>query len=57
MQKRHDVYLDLAAIALRNVLAHGYAALDHVRVYKAASTGAPALLSVIQHLLSEFPET
>jgi uncharacterized protein with HEPN domain len=44
-------------IAFRNVLAHGYAALDHVRVYKAAATSAPALLSVIEDLLSEFPET
>ena len=42
-------------VAFRNVLAHGYAALDHRRVYDAATTKVAALIAAIQVLLDEFP--
>ena len=43
-------------VAFRNVLAHGYATLDHGRVYQIAVHRAAALLRVLQALLAEFPE-
>jgi uncharacterized protein with HEPN domain len=43
-------------VAFRNVLAHGYATLDHRRVYEIASTRAGELLKVLEALLAEFPE-
>jgi uncharacterized protein with HEPN domain len=43
-------------VAFRNVLAHGYATLDHRRVHDAASTKVAALTRVLQQLLSELPE-
>lgn len=42
-------------VAFRNVLAHGYAALDHRRVYDAATTKVTALTATIRVLLDEFP--
>ena len=44
-------------VAFRNVLAHGYATLDHAKVYEAATTDAPALLKSLEQLLVEFPDT
>lgn len=44
-------------VAFRNVLAHGYASLDHAKVYEAATTDAPTLLCVVEELLTEFPDT
>jgi uncharacterized protein with HEPN domain len=38
------------------VLAHGYAALDHKRVYEVATLKAPELLKTLQSLLGEFPD-
>jgi uncharacterized protein with HEPN domain len=43
-------------VAFRNVLAHGYASLDHQRVFEAAHLKAPILLQALEQLLSEFPE-
>ena len=43
-------------VAFRNVLAHGYASLDHQRVFEAAQIRAPALLHALEELLAEFPE-
>jgi uncharacterized protein with HEPN domain len=43
-------------VAFRNVLAHGYASLDHTRVYDAAALKAPQLLHTLEQLLSEFPD-
>lgn len=43
-------------VAFRNVLAHGYATLDHRRVHDAATTKVAALIEVIRQLLDEFPE-
>ena len=43
-------------VAFRNVLAHGYATLDHRRVYEIASTRAGELLRVLEELLSQMPE-
>ncbi len=43
-------------VAFRNVLAHGYATLDHRRVYDIASTRVEELTSVLERLLAEFPE-
>jgi uncharacterized protein YutE (UPF0331/DUF86 family) len=44
-------------VAFRNVRAHGYAVLDHTKVYEAGTIKAPGLLSVIERLLAEFPES
>ncbi|MGB9330080.1 MAG: DUF86 domain-containing protein [Steroidobacteraceae bacterium] len=43
-------------VAFRNVLAHGYATLDHRRVYDIASTRVEELRAVLERLLTEFPE-
>ena len=40
----------------RYLLAHGYAALDHRRVYEIASERAGELLVTIERLLEEFPD-
>jgi uncharacterized protein with HEPN domain len=42
-------------VAFRNVLAHGYATLDHRRVYDAATTKVRVLMAAIGDLLDEFP--
>jgi uncharacterized protein with HEPN domain len=42
-------------VAFRNVLAHGYATLDHRRVYDIASMRTGALLSVLEALLLQMP--
>ena len=44
-------------VAFRNVLAHGYAVLDHRKVYEAATEKAPQLLKTIEQLLAELPES
>jgi uncharacterized protein with HEPN domain len=43
-------------VAFRNVLAHGYAALDHRRVYEVAARRAGELEAVLTALLAEMPE-
>jgi uncharacterized protein with HEPN domain len=43
-------------VDFRNVLAHGYATLDHRRVYDIASTRTDELVRVLDQLLAEFPE-
>jgi uncharacterized protein with HEPN domain len=43
-------------VGFRNVLAHGYATLDHTRVYQTAAVEAPTLLQTLEKLLEEFPE-
>ncbi len=43
-------------VGFRNVLAHGYATLDHKRVYEAATLKAPELLKTLESLLAEFPD-
>ena len=43
-------------VAFRNVLAHGYATLDHRRVYEIASSRAGELLKTLDTLLSQLPE-
>jgi uncharacterized protein with HEPN domain len=43
-------------VAFRNVLAHGYATLDHRRVYDAATNKVDALIQTLDTLLREFPE-
>ncbi len=40
-------------VAFRNVLAHGYATLDHRRVFDIAATRTGALLSVPEALLTK----
>jgi uncharacterized protein with HEPN domain len=42
-------------IGFRNILAHGYAELDHNKVYNIAITDAPALLRAVQDALKAFP--
>jgi hypothetical protein len=51
-----DATVDDLIVAFRNVLAHGYATLDHTRVYEAASLKAPELLRFLEQLLVEYPE-
>lgn len=43
-------------VAFRNVLAHGYATLDHKRVYDVAANRVAELGSVLDRLLAEMPE-
>ena len=43
-------------VAFRNVLAHGYATLDHRRVYEIASSRAGELFNILETLLSQMPE-
>lgn len=42
-------------VAFRNVLAHGYASIDHKRVFDAATNKVPNLMLTIANLLDEFP--
>ncbi|MEO7453284.1 MAG: HepT-like ribonuclease domain-containing protein [Fimbriimonadales bacterium] len=42
-------------VAFRNLLAHGYFALDHRRVYDIATTSLPALLADVEEALKRFP--
>ena len=42
-------------IGFRNILAHGYAELDHNKVYDIAISHAPALLTAVREALKEFP--
>jgi uncharacterized protein with HEPN domain len=44
-------------VAFRNVLAHGYATLDHRRVYEIATSRVDTLSGVLQELLSQWPES
>jgi uncharacterized protein with HEPN domain len=43
-------------VGFRNVLAHGYATLDHRRVYEIASARAVELLQALEALLAKMPE-
>jgi uncharacterized protein with HEPN domain len=43
-------------VAFRNVLARGYATLNHRLVYEIASTRAVELLNTLEDLLSQMPE-
>jgi uncharacterized protein with HEPN domain len=43
-------------VAFRNVLAHGYAVLDHRRVYDIATTRVAELSATLERLLAELPE-
>jgi uncharacterized protein with HEPN domain len=43
-------------VAFRNVLAHGYAVLDHRKVYEIASQRSDELLTILERLLAELPE-
>src|SRR5438874_12303104 len=43
-------------VAFRNVLAHGYATLDHRRVYGIATTRVSELTSVLEKMLAQMPE-
>jgi uncharacterized protein with HEPN domain len=44
-----------AIIGFRNILAHGYAELDHNKVYDIAITYAPELLVAVREALKDFP--
>jgi uncharacterized protein with HEPN domain len=43
-------------IGFRNILAHGYAEIDHNKVYDIAVRHAPDLLAAVRYALKEFPE-
>lgn len=43
-------------VGFRNVLAHGYATLNHRRVYEIASARAAELMKAIEELLAMMPE-
>jgi uncharacterized protein with HEPN domain len=43
-------------VGFRNVLAHGYATLNHRRVYEIASARAVELLKAIDELVAKMPE-
>jgi len=44
-------------VAFRNVRAHGYATLDHSKVYEAATFHTIELTQSLESLLNEFPDT
>jgi uncharacterized protein with HEPN domain len=43
-------------IGFRNILAHGYAEVDHNKVYDIAVRHAPDLLAAVREAIKEFPE-
>lgn len=43
-------------IGFRNILAHGYAEIDHAKVYAIAIQRAPELLLAVQRALKDFPD-
>ena len=43
-------------IGFRNILAHGYAEVDHNKVYDIAVRHAPDLLAAVKDALKNFPE-
>jgi uncharacterized protein YutE (UPF0331/DUF86 family) len=43
-------------IGFRNILAHGYAELDHNKVYSIDIAHAPQLLLAVQKALKAFPD-
>jgi uncharacterized protein with HEPN domain len=43
-------------VGFRNVLAHGYATLNHRRVFEIASARAAELLKVLEEMLAKMPE-
>ena len=43
-------------MAFRNVLAHGYATMDHRRVYDAATNKVGELAIRLSELLREYPD-
>jgi len=43
-------------IGFRNILAHGYAEIDHNKVYDIAVKHAPDLLAAVRDALKAFPE-
>ena len=45
-----------AIIGFRNILAHGYAELDHNKVYDIAVRHAPELLVAVRSALKAFPD-
>ena len=57
-----NVYPDIAAnlpetrqiIGFRNLLAHGYFALDHRRVYDIAQESLPPLLEAVELVIGEY---
>lgn len=42
-------------VGFRNVLTHGYFALDHRRVYDIATSSLPELLAEAESVLGRFP--
>jgi uncharacterized protein with HEPN domain len=42
-------------VGFRNLLAHGYFALDHRRVFDIANSALPNLLKKVEELLRDFP--
>lgn len=44
-------------VGLRNVIAHGYFALDHEILWDVVETHLPALKDQIQRILGEWPDT
>jgi uncharacterized protein with HEPN domain len=43
-------------IGFRNILAHGYAELDHNKIYDIAARHAPELLAAAREALKAFPD-
>lgn len=43
-------------VGFRNILAHGYAELDHAKVYAIATSDAPELLHAVRAALKDFPD-
>jgi uncharacterized protein YutE (UPF0331/DUF86 family) len=54
LRRRSPNYRDV--IGFSNILAHGYAEIDHNKVYDIAVRHAPQLLAAVRDALKEFPD-
>ena len=45
-----------AIVGFRNILVHGYAELNHNKVYDIAVTHAPELLAAVRNAIKAFPD-
>ena len=52
LARRIPDYRDI--IAFRNLLIHGYATIEHARVWKIAQSSLPGLRATVKALLQEF---
>lgn len=52
----HEIPHARDIVGFRNILAHGYAQVDHAKVYAIAIADAPELLPAVRTALHRFPD-